>query len=120
MGGNDPFVKEWQKSTREILSRLGRIEGMQEIVFKQCEPRREKLDDVETIATQAMESTKAAHHRIDGMQMDRAELKKDLTELKKDLKESIKEEVAGVYRTAIIIGGVVSFFVGIMMRVVMK
>lgn len=113
MGGNDPFVKELQKSIQEILTRLGRIEGMQEIVFKQCEPRREKLDAVETIATQAMESTKAAHHRIDGMQTDRAELKKDL-------KEAIKEEVAGVYRTAIIVGGVVSFFVGVIMRVVMK
>lgn len=92
----------------EVLQRLARIEAHQENTSKQCAPCQKKVDALEIAVAEIKASAKSAHHRLDTMQTDRTELKKDLT-------DAIKEQIAGIYRTAMILGGTVSFFVGVIM-----
>ena len=94
----------------EVLQRLARIESHQENTSKQCIPCQAKIDSLEIQVAKVVESAKSAHHRLDTMQTDRSELKKDLT-------DAIKEQIAGIYRTAMILGGTISFFVGLIMWV---
>jgi hypothetical protein len=97
---------------RDILQRLTRIEAHQESIMKDCVPCQAKIDALEITVAENKASTKAAHHRLDAMLIDKAELKSDL-------KEAIKEQISGIYRTAIIVGGLTSFFVGVIVSLVM-
>jgi tetrahydromethanopterin S-methyltransferase subunit B len=100
-----------QDFEREVLQRLTRIETHQESIAKDCVPCQTKIDALEIATAENKSSLKSAHHRIDTMQVDRSELKTDL-------KDTIKEQIAGIYRTAIIAGGLTSFFVGIIIGLI--
>lgn len=95
-----------QNFEREVLQRLTRIETNQANTTAECVPCRRKVDDLEIAVAEVKASAKSAHHRLDTMQTGRSELKKDLT-------DAIKEQIAGIYRTAMILGAVISFFVGL-------
>ncbi len=97
-----------QDFEREVLQRLARIETNQDNTTAECGPCRKKVDDLEIAVARVEASAKSAHHRLDTMQIDRTELKKDLT-------EAIKEQIAGIYRTAVILAGVAAFFIGLIM-----
>ena len=96
---------------RDILQRLTRIEAHQESIMKDCVPCQAKIDALEITVAENKASTKAAHHRLDAILIDRSELKTDL-------KEAIKEQISGIYRTSMIVGGVTSFFVGIIVSLI--
>lgn len=96
---------------RDILQRLTRIESHQEVILRECAPCQSKIDALEISVAENKSSLKSAHHRLDTMQVDRSELKNDL-------KDTIKEQIAGIYRTAIIAGGITSFFVGIIIGLI--
>jgi hypothetical protein len=96
-------VGEQQEFEKEVLQRLTRIEAHQENTSKQCDPCQTKINALEIAVAENKGSIKSAHHRLDTMQVDRSELKNDL-------KEAIREQIAGIYRTAIIVGGITSFF----------
>lgn len=93
-----------EKFQSEVLQRLTRIETNQE----NMSDHKSKLDSLEIQVARVETSTESAHHRLDAMLTDRLELKKDLTGV-------IKEQISGIYRTAGIIGGGISFFIGIIM-----
>ncbi len=95
----------------EVLQRLARIEAHQENTSKQCAPCQAKIDSLEIQVARVEASAKSAHHRLDTMQTDRSELKKDLT-------DAIKEQISGIYRTVTIVGGVISLFVSLIMWLV--
>ncbi len=97
----------------QVLERLAQIETNLTNVNDQCKPCRKKVDELEVMVVRIEASAKSAHHRLDTMQMDRTELKKDLT-------DAIKDQIWGIYRTAGIIGAVSSFFVGIIMWALQK
>jgi hypothetical protein len=96
---------------REILERLTRIEARQDLMLSQCAPCRSKVNDHDIAIAKLDSSAKSAHHRMDSMQGASAELKKELS-------EAIKEQIAGIYRTAAVVGGVSGFFVGIIMMLI--
>lgn len=93
---------------REVLQRLTRIETNQANTSEQCAPCRAKVDQLEIMFARVEASAKSAHHRIDTMQTNN-------TELKKELVTAIKEQISSIYRTAGVIGALSSFFVGIIM-----
>lgn len=93
---------------REVLQRLTRIETKQENINNQCAPCRSKIDNLEITVARVEAATKSAHHRLDAMQTNSAELKDELI-------TAIKDQISGIYRTAAVIGAVSSFFVGIIM-----
>ena len=97
-----------EKVEREILDRLTRIEARQDLQLSQCQPCRTKVDSHEIALAKLDASAKSAHYRLDMLMTANGELKKELS-------EAIKEQIAGIYRTAGIIGGVAGFFVGIIM-----
>lgn len=96
---------------REILDRLTRIEARQDLMLSQCAPCRMKVDNHDIAIAKLDGSAKSAHHRMDAIQSANAELKKELS-------EAIKEQIAGIYRTAALVGGVAGFFVGIIMMLI--
>lgn len=97
-----------EKVEREILDRLTRIEARQDLQLSQCQPCRSKVDAHEIAIAKLEASSKSAHHRLDSMQLASKDLKEDLT-------EAIREQIAGIYRTAALLGAVSGFFVGIIM-----
>lgn len=93
---------------QDVIDRLARIETQQKNITDECIPCRKKVDCLEVTMAKVEASAKAAHHRLDSF----AELKKELT-------EAIKEQITGVYRTAIVVGSMTSFFVGIIISLIM-
>jgi hypothetical protein len=87
---------------REILDRLVRVEAKQDLQLNQCAPCRTKVDEHGLILARLEASAKSAHHRLD------------------TAKEDNKEQVAGIYRTAALIGGVAGFLIGIIVAIVNK
>lgn len=88
----------------EVLQRLTRIETNQDNMA--CHDA--KIDRLEIQVAKVEAATKSAHYRLDAMQSDKKELKEDLT-------EAIKEQIGGIYKTAMILAGLVNFFAGIIM-----
>lgn len=95
-----------QEFEREVLQRLASIEANQRHIVDECAPCRQKVDMLSIEVARIDASAKSAHHRLDTMQSSTNELKKELT-------EAIKEQIAGIYRTAMMLGGLAGFFVGI-------
>lgn len=93
-----------EKIDREILDRLMRIETRVDIQISQWE----KIESHAIAIAKLEASAKQAHNRLDMMQATNADIKKELSEV-------IKEQVAGIYRTASLMGAVSGFFVGIIM-----
>lgn len=96
---------------KEVLQKLARIEANQEKDAEHCASYQEKVDRLEKNIASIEASAKSAHHRIDEMNDARNELKKDLTDV-------IVRQISGIYRTAAIMGGIISFLVGLFMWVV--
>ena len=103
--GDKDHKEEFEK---EVLQRLTRIEAKQEGISGQCEPCQKKISDLEIGLAEIKASAKSAHHRVDSMKNDRIELKNDLT-------EAIKSQIGGIYRTASMVSGTISFIAGIFM-----
>jgi hypothetical protein len=51
----------------EVIDRLGRIEERLNSIDQQCSIRYKELSDTKTTALSALQSTRSAHHRINGM-----------------------------------------------------
>lgn len=98
---------------REILDRLTRVEAKQDLQLTQCAPCRAKVDNHDVVLARLEASAKSAHHRIDTILADNKVFKQEVT-------EAIKEQVAGIYRTAVLLGGVASFLIGIIMAIINK
>lgn len=96
--------EERERLDREILERLTRVEAKQDLQLSQWT----KVENHAIAIAKLEASAKSAHYRLDTMQAASKDLKEELS-------EAIKEQSAGIYRTAGIIGGVVSLFVGIIM-----
>jgi peptidoglycan hydrolase CwlO-like protein len=96
---------------REVLQRLTRIETKQENINNQCAPCRSKIDNLEITVARVEAAAKSAHHRLDAMQTNSAELKEELI-------TAIKDQISGIYRTAVMLGALSSFFVGVIMWIV--
>jgi len=75
----------------EVLQQLGIISGKQDMMHEELRSQQGDIKELKTEATKALESAKSAHHRID------------------DFKSDIKKD-------AVIIGGIVAFFVSLMMK----
>ncbi|MGG1662869.1 hypothetical protein [Brevibacillus sp. NRS-1366] len=73
-------IKDLQKGITEILVAIGKIETE----IKQLSSMSGKLEQTEKLAIEALQSTKAAHKRID-------ELSKQLDELEKKIEEDKKQ-----------------------------
>jgi tetrahydromethanopterin S-methyltransferase subunit G len=93
---------------REVLQRLTRIETKQENINNQCAPCRSKIDHLEIAVARVEAATKSAHHRLDAMQTNSAEVKEELI-------TAIKDQISGIYRTAGMLGAISGFFVGVIM-----
>lgn len=96
-----------ERLDREILERLTRVEAKQDLQLQQSA----RLENHAIAIAKLEASAKSAHHRQDAMQLANAELKKELS-------TAIKEQAAGIYRTASIISGVISFFSAVIMWIV--
>ncbi|MGG4496170.1 hypothetical protein [Brevibacillus reuszeri] len=73
-------IKDLQKGITEILVAIGKIETE----IKQLSSMSGKLEQTDKLANEALQSTKAAHKRID-------ELSKQLDELEKKIEEDKKQ-----------------------------
>ncbi|GED71385.1 hypothetical protein BRE01_50870 [Brevibacillus reuszeri] len=73
-------IKDLQKGITEILVAIGKIETE----IKQLSSMSGKLEQTDKLANEALQSTKAAHKRID-------ELSKRLDELEKKIEEDKKQ-----------------------------
>lgn len=96
--------EERDRLDREILERLARVEAKQDLQLQQWN----RLENHAIAIAKLEAAAKSAHHRLDAMQESSRTLREELSSV-------IKEQIAGIYRTAGVIGGVVSFFVGIIM-----
>ncbi len=54
---------------RDMIDRTARIETKLDIILETQHKQQDKLDEVDERATEALQSTKSAHHRIDDMQV---------------------------------------------------
>ena len=81
----------------EVLQRLTRIEARQESTSKQCIVCQPKIDRLEIQVAHLESALQSAQERLNVMQVDRNELKKDLT-------DAIKEQISGIYRMAAVLG----------------
>ena len=95
-------VKQLQIVMCDIRQQIGEVLGIQKMLLRQCEPRQTRLENVERISIQAMDSAKSAHHRVD-------EAKKNIDNVKKD-----------IYYMAATIAGVMAFFVNIISQYFFK
>ena len=96
--------EERERLDREILERLARVEAKQDLQLSQWT----KVENHAIAIAKLESSTKSMHHRLDAMQEASKDLKEDLT-------KAITEQIAGIYRTAALLGAVSGFFVGIIM-----
>ena len=88
----------------EVLQRLTRIEARQESTSKQCIVCQPKIDRLEIQVAHLESALQSAQERLNVLQVDRNELKKDLT-------DAIKEQISGIYRMAAVLGCVASCLV---------
>ena len=54
---------------RDMIDRSARIETKLDIILETQHKQQDKLDEVDERATEALQSTKSAHHRIDEMRV---------------------------------------------------
>ena len=98
-----------QAFEREVLQRLSRIEEAFKWMSENCAPRGIRLEAVERTALTALDSVKSAHHRID-------DHKQEVAAEFEEMGKNIKRQIDSVYRTALIVGSVSGFFIGIIIK----
>ncbi|ELK38815.1 hypothetical protein D478_27746 [Brevibacillus agri BAB-2500] len=79
-------IKDLQKGITEILVAIGKIETE----IKQLSSMSSKWDETEKLAIEALQSTKAAHKRLDEMNKQLGELEKKIEEDKRQTKDDKK------------------------------
>ncbi|MGC5326631.1 hypothetical protein [Brevibacillus sp. SYSU BS000544] len=81
-------IKDLQKGITEILVAIGKIETE----IKQFASMSGKLKQTEKMTIEAMQSTKAAHKRLDEITKELDELNKKVDEVKKEIEKKIEED----------------------------
>lgn len=81
-------IKDLQKGITEILVAIGKIETE----IKQLGNMAGKLEQTEKMTIEAMQSTKAAHKRLDEMTKELAEINKKVDGVKKEIEKKIEDD----------------------------
>ncbi|RNB91983.1 hypothetical protein EDM56_04315 [Brevibacillus fluminis] len=81
-------IKDLQKGITAILVAIGKIETE----IKQLNNMAVKLDATEKIAFEAMQSTKAAHKRLDELTKELTDLTKKAEDIKKEIEKRIETD----------------------------
>lgn len=81
-------IKDLQKGITDILVAIGKIETE----IKQLGSIANKLDLTEKLAIEAMQSTKAAHKRLDELSMEITDLTKKAEDIKKEIEKRIEDD----------------------------
>ncbi|TKI55139.1 hypothetical protein E8L90_06550 [Brevibacillus antibioticus] len=81
-------IKDLQKGITKILVAIGKIETE----IKQLGIMANKLDSTEKMAIEAMQSTKAAHKRLDELGVEITDLSKKAEDIKKEIEKRIDED----------------------------
>lgn len=88
---DEEFQRETIRELAEISTNLKNLE-------KNFDYYKEQIETLVTAAASNEKNIKSAHYRIN------------------DLKDELNKEVAGIYRTAAIVGGIISFITSIVMK----